>query len=337
MDDIASNRDLLARRLGRDGHETLAAASGAEALETLAREPVDVILLDILMPDMNGIEVLTRLKRHEAWRRIPVVMVSGLTEMDAVARCIEAGADDHIAKPIEPAILRARLQSCLAKKRWEDRERAYLERIEIEKRRADALLHAVLPGQVVARLNEGETVIADRFESVTIVFADIVGFTPIAARMSPGALVQRLDEIFREFDGLAEARGVEKIKTIGDAYMAAAGVPEPAHDHADRAVAFACDMLLALATQDHASPFSLRVGVHTGPVVAGLLGRRRFVYDLWGETVNVASRLESSGVPGRVQVSEATARALSGRWRLIPRGVIDLKGVGPAPTFLVEA
>ncbi len=336
VDDIATNRDLLVRRLGREGHETLAAASGAEALEVLAREPVDVILLDILMPDMNGIEVLSRLKRHDTWRRIPVVMVSGLTEMDAVARCIEAGADDHIAKPIEPTILRARLQSCLAKKRWEDRERAYLERIEIEKSRADALLHAVLPGQVVARLNDGETVIADRFESVTILFADLVGFTPIAARMPPGALVQRLDAIFREFDALAERHGVEKIKTIGDAYMAAAGLPEPARDHADRVVAFARDMLHALAEEDHAMPFALRVGVHTGPVIAGLLGRRRFVYDLWGETVNVASRLESSGVPGRVQVSEATAEMLGGRWRLSPRGVIELKGVGPAQTFLVD-
>ena len=340
VDDIASNRDLLSRRLTRDGHTVLLAQSGAEALDCLTSVDMDVILLDVLMPDMNGIEVLSKLKANPDWARIPVIMISGLTEMDAVIRCIAAGADDYLAKPFNHVLLQARLKACLERKRWADRERQYQRRIEAEKERADALLHAILPGQVVARLNGGETVIADRFDSVTILFADLVGFTPVAAQTSPVELVQRLDCIFGEFDRLASRHGVEKIKTIGDAYMAAAGVPEPSDDHAERTVALGRAMLAAVTRADPEDrPFEIRIGIHTGPVVAGLLGQYRFVYDVWGETVNIASRLEAHGLPGRIQLSQATLDALSlGGSQLppvTPRGQVALKGVGGIEAYLL--
>jgi len=340
VDDIASNRDLLSRRLTRDGHTVLLAQSGAEALDCLTSVDMDVILLDVLMPDMNGIEVLSKLKANPDWARIPVIMISGLTEMDAVIRCIAAGADDYLAKPFNHVLLQARLKACLERKRWADRERQYQRRIEAEKERADALLHAILPGQVVARLNGGETVIADRFDSVTILFADLVGFTPVAAQTSPVELVQRLDCIFGEFDRLASRHGVEKIKTIGDAYMAAAGVPEPSDDHAERTVALGQAMLAAVTRADPEDrPFEIRIGIHTGPVVAGLLGQYRFVYDVWGETVNIASRLEAHGLPGRIQLSQATLDALSlGGSQLppvTPRGQVALKGIGGIEAYLL--
>lgn len=340
VDDIASNRDLLSRRLTRDGHTVLLAQSGAEALDCLTSVDMDVILLDVLMPDMNGIEVLSKLKANPDWARIPVIMISGLTEMDAVIRCIAAGADDYLAKPFNHVLLQARLKACLERKRWADRERQYQRRIEAEKERADALLHAILPGQVVARLNGGETVIADRFDSVTILFADLVGFTPVAAQTSPVELVQRLDCIFGEFDRLASRHGVEKIKTIGDAYMAAAGVPEPSDDHAERTVALGQAMLSAVTEADPEDrPFEIRIGIHTGPVVAGLLGQYRFVYDVWGETVNIASRLEAHGLPGRIQLSQATLDALSlGGSQLppvTPRGQVALKGIGGIEAYLL--
>ena len=342
VDDIASNRDLLSRRLTRDGHTVLLAESGAEALDCLAAVDMDVILLDVLMPDMNGIEVLSKLKANPDWGRIPVIMISGLTEMDAVIRCIAAGADDYLAKPFNHVLLQARLKACLERKRWADRERQYQRRIEAEKERADALLHAILPGQVVARLNGGETVIADRFDSVTILFADLVGFTPVAAQTSPVELVQRLDCIFGEFDRLASRHGVEKIKTIGDAYMAAAGVPEPSDDHAERTVALGQAMLAAVTQADpEERPFEIRIGIHTGPVVAGLLGQYRFVYDVWGETVNIASRLEAHGLPGRIQLSQATLDALSlGGSQpppVTPRGQVALKGIGGIEAYLLGA
>jgi len=340
VDDIARNRGLLSRRLTRDGRTVLLAESGAAALDCLAAVDMDVILLDVLMPDMNGIEVLSKLKANPDWARIPVIMISGLTEMDAVIRCIAAGADDYLAKPFNHVLLQARLKACLERKRWADRERQYQRRIEAEKERADALLHAILPGQVVARLNGGETVIADRFDSVTILFADLVGFTPVAAQTSPVELVQRLDCIFGEFDRLASRHGVEKIKTIGDAYMAAAGVPEPSDDHAERTVALGQAMLAAVTRADPEDrPFEIRIGVHTGPVVAGLLGQYRFVYDVWGETVNIASRLEAHGLPGRIQLSQATLDALNqgGAQALpvTPRGQVALKGIGGIEAYLL--
>lgn len=337
VDDIASNRDLLARRLQYDGHEVVTAGSGPEALACLEEGGFDLVLLDILMPDMNGVEVLSRLKAEPRWQHIPVIMISGLHEVDAVARCIEAGADDYLPKPFNPTLLRARINSTLEKKRWLDREHQYLQRIEAEKQRADALLHAVLPGQIVARLKAGEAIIADRFDEATILFADIVGFSPIAARLEPSDLIKRLDRLFSAFDLLAEKHRVEKIKTIGDAYMAACGVPEPVADHADRIVALGKAMLEALDGQGAAdAQFRIRIGIHTGPVVAGLIGRRRFVYDVWGETVNIASRLESQGIAGRVQISAATRQALRAPLSLEPRNAVDLRGVGPVQAYLIR-
>jgi class 3 adenylate cyclase len=336
IDDVASNRDLLRRRLEREGHDLVMAQSGAEGLQHLAEREFDLVLLDILMPDINGIEVLMRMKSDPRLRRIPVIMISGLTEMDAVVRCIEAGADDYLTKPLNPVLLGARINSSLEKKRWIDREQRYLKHIEFEKERADTLLRAILPDRVVERLNNGELVIADRVDDVTVLFADLVGFTSVAARTSPAKLVQRLDGIFSAFDTLAEHHGVEKIKTIGDAYMAVAGLMEPGGNHARRTVDLARAMLVELRRVDrHETPFRIRVGIHSGPVVAGLIGQRRFVYDVWGETVNIASRLESQGVADRIQISATTRDAIGDGVALEPRGMLDLKGAGRVETFFV--
>ncbi len=337
VDDVASNRDLLSLRLRREGHRVVTAESGLAALARLAEDEFDLILLDILMPDMNGIEILSRLKTEDRWRHLPVIMISGLSEVAAVARCIEAGADDYLTKPFNPILLRARINSTLEKKRWLDREHRYLQQIETEKSRADALIHAILPHQIVSRLHGGEEIIADRFDEVSILFADIVGFTPIAARLAPSDLVRRLDGMFSKFDLLTQEHCVEKIKTIGDAYMAACGIPEPSADHADRIVALGKSMLESLENMaPDGDRFRIRIGIHSGPVVAGLIGRLRFGYDVWGETVNVASRLESQGVADRIQISEATRRALRGPWQLEPRCVLNLRGVGAIETYLVR-
>jgi adenylate cyclase len=337
VDDVASNRDLLSRRLRREGHRVVTADSGLSALEKLREDEFDLILLDILMPDMNGIEILSRLKAENRWRHVPVIMISGLSEVAAVARCIEAGADDYLTKPFNPVLLRARINSTLEKKRWLDREHRYLQQIETEKGRADSLIHAILPHQIVARLQGGEEIIADRFEEVSILFADIVGFSSIAARLPPSDLVRRLDGMFSKFDVLTQEHRVEKIKTIGDAYMAACGIPEPSADHADRIVALGKSMLKSLRDMaPDRDRFQVRIGIHSGPVVAGLIGRLRFVYDVWGETVNIASRLESQGVADSVQISEATRRALHGQWTLEPRCALDLRGIGTIETYLVR-
>jgi class 3 adenylate cyclase len=203
---------------------------------------------------------------------------------------------------------------------------------EREHERSERLLLNVLPEPVAARLKRHNGVIADRFAEATVLFADIVDFTRLAASLSPERVVGVLDEVFTAFDGLADARGLEKIKTIGDAYMVAGGIPEPREDHCTAVVDAALEMLDVVRAHDGPE---LRIGVDTGPVVAGVIGRRKFIYDLWGDTVNTASRMESHGVPGRVQVTERVARLLGGRYPIRPRGVIDVKGKGPMRVFLL--
>jgi class 3 adenylate cyclase len=338
VDDNASNRDLLVRRLTREGHGVTEAASGRTALRILEAEEVDLVLLDLMMPEMNGLQVLERLKADERLREIPVIMISGLQETDGVIRCIEAGAEDYLPKPFNPVLLRARIEACLERKRWHDRERHYLARLEEEKLRSEALLRNILPSQIIGRLYGGEVVIADRIESVTILFCDLVEFTELASRTAPAQLVSNLNRVFSTFDALSRDLGIEKIKTIGDAYMAAAGLPEPRPDHAEVVAELALGMLEALDRLNETSevPFRVRIGMHTGPVVAGVIGMHKFTYDVWGDTVNVASRLEAHSVPGCIHVSEQTRRVLEHRYEFEPRGDITLRGKGQMRTaFLI--
>ncbi|MCX5746818.1 MAG: adenylate/guanylate cyclase domain-containing protein [Proteobacteria bacterium] len=209
--------------------------------------------------------------------------------------------------------------------------------LEAANARSEAILHNVLPRAIADRLKAGSGVIADRFESATVVFADIAGFTPLSARISAEELVRLLDSIFTRLDAIAAREGLEKIKTIGDAYMAASGIPVPRADHAIAAARFALaarDAIDAVAAETgHA--LAIRIGMACGPVVAGVIGTSKFAYDLWGDTVNVASRMESHGEPGKVHVTEALAEMLRGDTELVERGLIDVKGRGEMRTFFV--
>jgi len=337
IDDEAPNREILTRQLKNRGHSVRAVGSAAETFEALDQEIVDLILLDILMPDVNGIEVLQRLKTTGELNEIPVVMVSGLKETDAVAKCLNLGAEDYLPKPIDPILLHARVDACLERKRWRAKEIAFAKEIKFEKDRADALLSSMLPAPIIQRLNEGETQIADRFDEATIIFADIVDFTPLVARMDASELVRELSSVFTEFDALAERHGIEKIKTIGDAYMAASGIPVHRNDHADAAVDFTKQMIARIEDSSvNRAGLQIRVGIHTGPVIAGIIGRTRSVYDVWGATVNLASRLEATGQAGRIHVSAETMHALSDGYLVSQKRVHDIKGVGPVTSYFIE-
>jgi class 3 adenylate cyclase len=206
-----------------------------------------------------------------------------------------------------------------------------------ERERSERLLLNVLPVAIAERLKGSSDSIADHSAEVTVLFADIVGFTPLSAKKSPQDLVRLLDLIFSEFDALAEKHGLEKIKTIGDAYMAAAGLPEQRANHAQAAAKMAKDMLAAVAriAAETGEALALRIGLNSGPVVAGVIGRKKFIYDMWGDTVNTASRMESHGVPGEVQLSEATAAFLRQTFALTERGAIQVDGKGEMRTFLL--
>jgi class 3 adenylate cyclase/NAD(P)-dependent dehydrogenase (short-subunit alcohol dehydrogenase family) len=212
--------------------------------------------------------------------------------------------------------------------------------LDAARRRSDSLLLNILPAPIAERLKQGENLIADHFDEVTVLFADIVDFTPISARLTPERAVDVLDAVFSEFDRIAGHYELEKIKTIGDCYMAVSGLPQPQADHAERMASAALEMLPALSRVGKwlDLPLSVRIGLHTGDAVAGVIGRQKFVYDLWGDTVNTASRMESHGVGGRIQVTEGLYRRLNGRFAFTPRGEIEIKGKGSMPTyFLVGA
>ena len=206
----------------------------------------------------------------------------------------------------------------------------------LEKQRSDALLLDVLPASITSRLLRGERAIADVYPDVTVLFADIVGFTPMAARLPAHEVVGLLDRLYARFDELVAERGLEKIKTIGDAYMAAGGVPDRLEDHAARIVDLGLAMIEAAKQQGvDGVDLQLRIGVHSGPVIGGVIGHRKFAFDIWGETVNVASRLESQGIAGRVHISDATWQEVADRFEAESRGPIDLRGQGRMKTYAI--
>jgi len=338
VDDNEMNRDMLSRRLERLGHTVLLADDGKRALDLLAVNRVDVILLDILMPEMDGVETLGRIKADEGMRDTPVIMLSALDELDAVVRCIEMGADDYLQKPFNPVLLKARISACLEKKRLRDQERAYLVQIQREREKSEQLLRNILPASIAERLKQGETIIADDFEDVTVLFADLVEFTHLASLVTAPQLVRLLNEIFSQFDWLAELHHLEKIKTIGDAYMVVGGLPVARADHAQAVAEMALDMqkVVAHITPPEGMRFSIRVGVSTGPVVAGIIGSKKFIYDLWGDTVNIASRMESQGQSGAIHVSQSTYERLRDSYLFEERGQIVVKGKGAMPTYFLR-
>ena len=313
VDDNEDNRYTLQLMLESDGHERVAsAASGNEAIALIEKEKFSLVLLDLMMPDLNGDEVLKVIKSDPEKRDIPVVMISADTDADKVSQCIELGADDYLPKPFNPMILRARIAAALRRHSLRALENEYLGKIENEKRHSENLLRNILPAEIVTRLRNGESNIADHFDDATVIFADVVGFGRITARMKAYEIVACLNQLFSEFDRLAEDAGIEKIKTIGDNYMAVSGLPTPRANHVRIAAKFALDMVAATTRLRSRLPvpFSIRVGLHCGPVMAGVIGTRKFAYDVWGDTVNIAARLEAASEPNRVLASAAIVKGL---------------------------
>lgn len=342
VDDNEMNRDLLSRRLQRQGHTVVMAHNGRQAIKQLQTQPFDLVLLDVMMPEMNGYQVLEHLKADPALRHIPVIMISALDDLESVVRCIQLGAEDYLFKPFNPILLKARIGACLEKKRLRDQEQAFLKQIQAEREKSERLLLNILPKPIADRLKQGQHTIADNFAEVTVLFADIVNFTRLSVALSPTDLVQLLNQIFSTFDRLVEQYGLEKIKTIGDAYMAVGGLPTPRSDHAEAIASMALDMQQATAqftiprnASPDQYPLKIRIGINTGPVGAGVIGTTKFAYDLWGDTVNIASRMELHGLPGQIQVTSTTYDLLKDKFNFQPRGTIKVKGKGEMATYFL--
>jgi adenylate cyclase len=326
VEDNQPNRELLERRLVRQGHHVTTAADGQAALDRLAKERFDLVLLDIMMPQVDGFQVLEVLKKSAQWRDIPVIMISALDEQQSAVRCIEMGAEDYLNKPFDPVLLRARIGACLEKKRLHDRERLHLDAIEKERRRSDELLHVILPDKIVEELRATDRVEPRRYDDVAVLFADLVGFTPYCDSHDPEEVVADLQRLIERWEDVALSHGVEKIKTIGDAFMAAAGLLQPVKNPVACCVRCGEEMIAAAA--ELTPQWKVRVGVHVGPVVAGVLGRRQYLFDLWGDTVNTASRIEHYGVVGAVCLSGDAWQKIALEAQGESLGHVEVKGKG---------
>jgi adenylate cyclase len=372
VDDVEANVRLLERTLRGAGYASVASTMDPyEVCELHRKNRYDLILLDLQMPGMDGFQVMEGLKEIEAGGYLPVLVVTA--QPGHKLRALQAGAKDFVSKPFDLVEVLTRANNMLevrllhtetknhAKmleqtlreveesreliRRQSNEVKTLYDKIVVEQKLSERLLLNVLPRAIAERLKGrreeiGDSfpeVIADSFPEVTVLFADIVGFTKFSTGVSPERLVVLLNEIFTDYDTIADNRGLEKIKSIGDAYMAAAGLPVPVDDHAVRAAHMALDMLDALARFNERSGyrFQIRIGINSGAVVAGVIGKRKFIYDLWGAAVNTASRMESHGVAGRVQITEATRSRLGEPFLFEERGAIDVKDMGELRTWFL--
>ena len=341
IDDDKSNLELLDKIISKSMHKTHCAESANDALDILQNPKIniDIILLDLIMPEMNGLELLQIIKADHALHHIPVIMLSGMDELKSTAECISNGADDFLFKPINKVLLNARIKNALDKKFFHDKEIKYQEQIKIEQEKSDKLLLNILPKSIAERLKNGESLIADDFEDSTVLFADLAGFTKLSSTISATDVVMQLNSIFSLFDGLIVKYSLEKIKTIGDCYMLAGGVPKPLSSHADSVVKMALDMLDTIEQINTKTNQSLkiRIGINSGPVSAGVIGKEKFIYDLWGDTVNVASRMESFGSNDKIHISKSTYSQLKDNYSFTKRDLIEIPGKGKMQTYFLNS
>ena len=331
VDDEEQNRMLLRDPLEARGYEVAEAVNGMQALESVATRAPDVILLDVMMPKMDGFEACRRLKKDLKTAHIPVLMVTALSERKERLAGIGAGANDFLNKPVDYHDVVLRVGNAISSKRLFDQ-------LQVEQQKSEQLLLNILPKAIAARIKNGEVDIVDSYEEATVLFADLVGFTTLAANIGAEQVVYFLNEIFSAFDLLAERRGLEKIKTIGDAYMIVGGIPVPRPDHAEVIAELALDMRdeIKRFNEQYGTTICIRIGINTGPLVAGVIGRKKFAYDVWGDTVNVASRLETLCEPGGIHTSESTQQRLRDKFRFERKHGLQVKGRGDLTAYWLD-
>ena len=311
-------------------------ANSEEAKIKLNHFKFDLIVLDVMMPGQNGYELTKEIKKSS---KIPIILLTAKGEVESRIKGLELGADDYVTKPFDKIILEARISACIEKKHLRDKEKELLEEISKEKDKSDRLLLNILPKDIANRLKSGESVIADKHNEVSILFADIVEFTPQTKNLNPVELVSILNDIFSKFDDLSVKYGIEKIKTIGDNYFSVSGLNQNSKISAKNLVCMAMDMIKTINKINldlKVMELNIRIGIHSGPVVAGVIGKNKFAYDLWGASVNMASRMESSGFKNKIQISESTYELVKDYFICEIREGVKIKGIGITNTYFVN-
>ena len=322
VDDHEAGRLTIQMLLSGEEYVVYEASGGLEAIGLLPEVAPDVILLDAMMPGLDGFDTCVRIKADARFAKIPIILCTALSDQQDRNRGLQAGADDFLSKPVDRTELRLRVAAWAKVKAYHD------------------LLENVLPRAIAQRLREEPGFVADSVDQATVLFADIKGFVAFSKSRSAAEVVEVLNAIFTAFDDHTSQAGLEKIKTIGDAYMLAGGL-HPEDDPiacARRVVATGFQFFHALDAVNRRFDLSLdlRIGIHTGPLIGGVIGTRRLAYDLWGDTVNVASRMEAHGLESHIQVSDETHRLVDEEFAFTSRGSIDVKGRGPMTTWVAK-
>jgi adenylate cyclase len=329
VDDRQENRELVARNLSRIGHIVITAASGEEALRALEQSDVDVVLLDLIMPGMNGHEVLRRIKEHPEWRATPVIVISGSQDMDGIIECIEAGADDYLFKPFNPVLLQARIKAGIERKRWHDKEQQYRLQLERNEKFIRATFGRYLSDEIVTDIlerPEGLELGGD-LRRVSIMLSDIRGFTSLSVVSMLNRYLGVMTDIIMAHHGTID-------EFIGDAILAVFGAPQHRDDDADRAVKCALAMQAAMAdinalnAAEGFPAINTGIAINTGDVIAGNIGsERRSKYGFVGHPMNVTSRIEDITAGGEILISESTLQSLKGNYVLGRSEQIKVKGI----------
>lgn len=329
VDDTPDNLRLLSKILTEQGYEVGKALNGQMALRAIKTATPQLILLDINMPNMDGYEVCKAIKDNAQTREIPVIFISALDDVWDKVKAFKVGGIDYITKPFQGEEVLARVENQL-------KIQALQKALLSEQQKSEKLLLNILPQAIVQELKEKTTSTPTQYESATFLFADIAQFTPNSSLMRAVDVVALLNQVFSAFDELVSLHNVEKIRTIGDSYFVGAGLPIAEPHHAIAIANLALDMQSVITNfhWSNGSPLQLRIGINTGgPVVAAVIGTKKFAYDVWGDAVNIASRMESNGQPGKIQCSESTARELKHQFELEKRGNLEIKGCGKMTTY----
>ena len=356
VDDSRTQLFLIASLLSNGGYrDILTAHSAQEAFAYLrldAPKPdsdIDLILMDLDMPEIGGLEACQRIKTVEELKDIPIIVITASSGPEVLQAAFDAGAMDYLAKPPNEVEMLARVRSALRLKNEIDQRKArekslvrlsqnlaeILDKLQVEQDKSERLLLNILPLPIALRLKAGEQVIADYIPEASVLFTDVMDFTAFAARVAPAEVVEQLNRLFKRIDILVKRFGLEKIKTSGDAYMVAGGVPMPRSDHLEALADLAVELQDELA-QDTQAVLQVKTGIQVGPVIAGVIGEDRFIYDIWGDTVNVASRMQANAPAGQTLVTQDVYRRLKDRFTFDALGNIPVKGKGEMDVYVLK-
>lgn len=351
VDDQPKNLQVLGSLLREEGYTVMVSTSGPQALKAIEKQVPDLILLDLMMPDMDGFEVCKRLKSSKETAQIPVVFLTASTELDHLVEAFKTGAVDYLNKPFRKEELVTRVRTQLELKVSRDAMNNYMSALEElnsqnlglldelnqQRAKADELLEMILPPPIAERLKNKERNLVEHFDNATILFSDVVGFTPLSAQMPPGDVVDYLNKVFEVYDRAVDRFEVEKIRTIGDAYLVASGLPIRRNDHAQAMADMTLEIMEEINQLRESTGLDvhLRMGINSGPCVAGVIGKKKFAYDLFGDTVNTAARMESTGLKDFIHISASTHKLLGNAYVYEKREPMQIKGKGEMQTYFL--